>query len=60
MKPWPRTPKNLETFDPGEFRDRQAWHADRLKVAKSLGRPRLPEARGMTRVQRHNNNGKVL
>jgi hypothetical protein len=57
MKPWPRTPKNLETFDPTEFKDIQAWHAARLKVARSLGWPRLTEARGMVRVRR---NGRVL
>jgi hypothetical protein len=58
MSPWPRTPKNLAEFAPGEFSDRRAWHAARLSVARSLGRPRLPEARGMVRVQRHG--GKVL
>jgi hypothetical protein len=56
--PWPRKPKNLETFIPGEFPDVQAWHGARLKVARSLGRPRLPEAAGMTRVRR--NNGKAV
>jgi hypothetical protein len=57
MLPWPRTPKNLETFIPGEFPDRQAWHAARLAMASSLRRPRLPEARGMVRVTRGRNGG---
>jgi hypothetical protein len=56
QKPWP---KELAEFDPALWRDRQAWHAARLKVASSLGRPRLPEARGMVRVRR-NHNGRVL
>jgi hypothetical protein len=54
MLPWP---KGLAEFDPARWPDRQAWHAARAKVAKSLGRSVLAEVRGMTRVNR---NGKVL
>lgn len=57
MKPWPK--EFAEPFDPRRWPDRQAWHAARAKVAKSLGRSVLAEVRGMSRVQR-NNNGKVL
>jgi hypothetical protein len=55
-KPWP---KHLAEFDPDQWPDVQAWHAARAKVARSLGRSPLPEIRGMTRVQRHNN-GRTL
>jgi hypothetical protein len=52
QQPWP---KHLARFDPDEWPDAQAWHAARAKVARSLGRPVLPEVRGMTRVRRGRN-----
>lgn len=52
MQPWP---KDLATFDPAKWPDRQAWHAARAKVAKSLGRSALPEIRGMVRGRRGRN-----
>jgi hypothetical protein len=38
--PWP---KHLAEFDPAKWRDRQEWHKARAEVARSLGRPVLPE-----------------
>jgi hypothetical protein len=62
MLPWPTTSdgRSLAEFDPTCWPDVQAWHKARASVAKSLNRPVLPEIRGMTRVARHNNNGRTL
>jgi hypothetical protein len=54
--PWP---KHLAEFDPAKWRDRQEWHKARAEVARSLGRPVLPEVRGMTRVK-PGRNGRTL
>jgi hypothetical protein len=60
MLPWPddEQGRSLAEFDPALWENRRAFHAARLRVAKSLGRPPLPELRGMVLVKR--NNGKVL
>jgi len=55
MLPWPRKPKNLETFVAGEFPDIQRWHLARSAVARSLGRSPLPEIRAAVRVKRGRN-----
>jgi hypothetical protein len=39
-RPWPR---ELARFDPSRWSDRQAWRLARAEVARSLGRPVLPE-----------------
>ena len=57
MLPWPR---HLGVFDPKRWPDRQAWHAARARVARSLGRSPLPEIRGMSRVARGRNGRAAL
>lgn len=51
--PWPRVPKDLAVFReeqwPGKTWNarRQAWYGARLAAARALGRPVLPEHRGL-------------
>jgi hypothetical protein len=44
--PWPR---HLARFDPDRWHDKSQWHLSRAGVARSLGRPVLPEIRAATR-----------
>jgi hypothetical protein len=60
-QPWPRVPRDLAEFKPGQWNGpeygsprpvswntlRKRWYGARACVAKSLGRPQLPEVRGM-------------
>jgi hypothetical protein len=61
MLPWPRVPLDLAEFKPGQWNGpeygsprpaswndrRRRWYGARLAVARSLGRPVLPEHRGL-------------
>lgn len=60
-QPWPRVPRDLQGFRPEQWngpeygsprpatwnQQRQRWYGARLAVARSLGRPVVPEHQGL-------------
>lgn len=59
MLPWPddEQGRSLAEFDSTQWPNRRAWHAARLRIARSLGRSPLPECRGMVLVKRSGGRG---